>query len=211
MSHSTGGPVRVVHSEPGPNWTASDSRLVQVSSPNPGTLRLTTSPPSWELTVDVSHGDRDLDEVHAEVFGLPGAMLLKVCAEHYRGASLHNHAVWAISLDGRVLWSRPWLCSDSVACTQHTVWLIRHVGDQNKPPGAVPLELQQLTIATGEPAGSARRVRLPDELRGRYTQAWQVNASFTRNYGEIVVVHSEFRLESPRARIEHVLATVGPA
>lgn len=200
--------LRVVHSEPGPNWRASDALLIQVSAPDPGTVRVTTSPPSWELSIDVSHGDRDLDMVHAEVFGLPGAMLLKVCAEHYRGASLHNDAVWAISPEGEILWSRPWLCSNSFACTEDTVWLIRHVGDQNEPPGAIPLELHRLTIRTGEPASPARRLKLPAELRGRYNHAWQANANFTRHGDDVVVVHSEFRVESPRARIEHVLATL---
>ncbi len=199
---------RVVHGEPSPNWRASDSLLVQVSSPDPGALHLTTVPPSWELSIDVSHGDRDLDMVHAEVFALPGAMLLKVCAEHYRGASLHNDAVWAIAADGQALWSRDWLCSESFACTEDTVWLIKHVGNQNNPPGVYPLELHHLDIRTGQPVEPARRLRLPGDLVGRYNQAWEVNANFTQDDGDVVVVHSEFRVESPRARIEHVLATL---
>lgn len=197
--------VRVVHSEPGPNWRTPES-LIQVSSPDSGALRLTTFPPSWELSIDVSRGDRDLEIVHAEVFGLPGAMLLKVCAEHCRGASLHNHAIWAVSPGGAILWNRPWLCSASVACDEHTVWLIRHLGDQNKPPVPVPLELHPIAIRTGKPAGPAQRLRLPESLH--YGQAWQVNAEFTKNDGNVVVVHSEFRIESPRARIDHVLATL---
>lgn len=201
-------PVKVVHSEPGPNWKPADAPLIQISSPDPGALRVTTHPPSWELAIDVSHGDRDLEMVHCEVFGLPGAMLLKVCAEHYRGASLHNHAVWAISSDGRILWSRPWECSDSIACDDDTVWLIKHVGNQNDPPGTFPLELHHLNIATGEPASPMRRLHLPTELQGKYRQAWEFNANFTRSNGDVVVVHSEFRTESPRARIDHVLTRV---
>ena len=199
---------RVVHSEPGPHWQPADAPLIQISSPDPGALKLTTDPPSWELNIDVSHGDRDLEMVHCEVFGLPGAMLLKVCAEHYRGASLHNHAVWAVSPDGRILWSRPWECSDSLACDDDSVWLIKHVGNQNNPPGVFPLELHHLTIATGEPAGPMRRLRLPADLVGRYQQAWEVNAGFTKSNGDVVVVHDEFRIESPRARIPRILATI---
>lgn len=200
--------MKVVHSESSPNWHPADAPLIQISSPDPGALRVTTDPPSWELTIDVSHGDRDLEMVHCEVFGLPGAMLLKVCAEHYRGASLHNHAVWAVSPDGRILWSRPWECSDSFACDEDSVWLIKHVGNQNNPPGVFPLELHRLDIQTGEPTGPKRRLRLPPELLGRYKQAWEVNANFTKTNGDVVVVHDEFRIESPRARISHVLATV---
>lgn len=202
--------MKVVHSEPGPNWQPPDAPLIQISSPDPGALRVTTSPPSWELSIDVSHGDRDLEMVHCEVFGLSGAMLLKVCAEHYRGASLHNHAVWAISPDGRILWSRPWECSDSVACDEDTVWLIKHAGNQNKPPGTFPLELHRLNIQTGEPAGPMRRLRLPADVQAKCAQAWEVKANFTKSDGDVVVVHDEFRIESPRARIPHVLATVEP-
>lgn len=200
--------VKVVHSEPSPNWQPADAPLIQISSPDPGALLVTTHPRSWELSIDVSHGDRDLEMVHSEVFGLPGAMLLKVCAEHYRGASMHNHAVWAVSPDGRILWNRPWECSSSLACDDDSVWLIKHVGNQNDPPGVFPLELHHLDIQTGEPAGPMRRLRLPADLADRYRQAWEINANFTRSDGDVVVVHDEFRVESPRARIPRVLATV---
>lgn len=168
----------VVRSEPGPNWRAPDEVLVQVSSPDPGMLLVTTDPPSWTLPVDVSHGDRDLEMVH--------------------------------SPEGRVLWSHPWLCSDNLACDGDTVWLIKHVGNQNDPPGATPLELHALRIATGEAVGPACRLRLPAELQGRYHQAWEVNARFAKKGGDVAVVHDEFRIETPRRRVPHVLATVKP-
>lgn len=200
--------MRIIRPTPGPNWNPNGDTVVQVSSPDAGALRLTTFPPTWEQSIDVSHGDRDLDMVHAEVFGLTGAMLLMVCAEHYRGASLHNHAVWAVSSGGDMLWNRPWLCSDSVAGDGDVVWLIRHVGDAYQAPGAMPLEIHALNVRTGEPVAPARRLRLPAALRGRYRENWQINASFARRDGHVVVIHREFRTEPSHHTVDHCLATI---
>lgn len=198
--------MKIIRSAPGPNLPGEP--VIQLSSPDPGQVKITTAPPSWELSIDVSHGDRDLEMVHAEVYQLPGAALLKVCAEHYRGASLHNHAVWVVSPDGRVLWSRPWQCSDTFVTSADTVWLIKRNGNQNRPPGAFPLEVHALNIRTGEPMRAARRLRLPAELVGRYDQAWEFNAGFKKKGREIAVVHTAASRTLPLTWTEHVLATL---
>lgn len=87
---------------------------------------------NWELSIDVTGGDRDLfpgvtGGLGCKIIETAPNIILITEAEHYRGASRHNHHLYSISQSGQIQWKLPWKISPNVRTYNGNIVVARHL------------------------------------------------------------------------------------
>jgi len=87
---------------------------------------------NWELTVDVTGGDTDLmvgatGGLGCKIIQVGEYTILTTEAEHYRGASRHNHHIYLIDKNGKIKWKLPWKITPIIRMYNGDLAILRHL------------------------------------------------------------------------------------
>lgn len=162
-----------VHSirQPGGLLQSVGSIFTDLSESRCGRVRLIAAPPmDWHLVLDVGQG-RELGWVHVDMYSLPGAVLILACAE--LDGALFNHAIWAVSLRGELLWKRQiaerWAGSEQFVIDSQSIWILDELDQDSDRSASLDFCVRVLDLQSGEQTRPAHRFQVAEVLRASRT------------------------------------------
>lgn len=103
---------------------------IQLSAKND--FEILVKHPDWELSIDVTGGDKNLmvgttGGLGCEIIQAGEYTFITTEAEHYKGASRHNHHLYLIDEKGKIKWSLPWKISTQIRMHKGNLVILRHL------------------------------------------------------------------------------------
>ena len=132
------------------------------------------SQPAWSISIDATSGRRMLHVDRGNRLACVNEqhLLALTCGQYGDDGSLHNRQLHYISLDGQILWSRPWHVVERFTIVEDFLLVLRYPSTPHFWIDDVPIEAHLLDPATGESV-HMEQIHIPEQLKPHY-QSWQV-------------------------------------